>query len=130
MEIEYEYATSGDDVEVDVEVRKGHRSSVKGNTSPTQGSTSNMGVEEVREIAQEVAKQNQEEVLQVIEMKLHITGEREGVRCSNCTRKHLANVFPLRKPRAPLSPPRNPKYVVIYVEGMGMTYMNASTMLG
>jgi len=50
MEVEDEYVASGDDVEVDVEVRKVHRSSIKGNTSPTQDSTSNIGVEEVREI--------------------------------------------------------------------------------
>ena len=100
-------------MEVDVEVRKGHRSSVKGNTSPTQGSTSNIVVEEVREIAREVTRQNQEEVLQAIEKKVHITGEREGVRCPDCMRKHLANECPLRKPRVPLSPPRNPKYCQI-----------------
>ena len=48
--------------------------------------------------------------MQAIEKKLHITGEREGVRCTDCLGKHLANKCPLRKPRAPLSPPRNPKY--------------------
>ena len=106
MEVEDEYFASGDDAKVDVEVRKGHISSIKGNTSPTQGSTSNIGVEEVRE----VTRQNQEEVLQAIEKKLHITGEREGIRCPDCMGKHLANECPLRKPRAPLSPPRNPKY--------------------
>ena len=48
MEIEDEYVASGDDVEVDMEVRKGHISSMKGNASPSQGSTSNIGAEEVR----------------------------------------------------------------------------------
>ena len=33
MEIEDEYVASRDDVEVDVEVMKGHRACVKGNTS-------------------------------------------------------------------------------------------------
>ena len=51
MEIEDEYATSGDDVEVDLEVRKGQISSVKGNSSPIQGNSSNMSVDEVREVA-------------------------------------------------------------------------------
>ena len=44
-----------------------------------QGSSSNIGADEVREIAREVTWQNQEEVLQAIEMKLHITGERQGI---------------------------------------------------
>ena len=58
MEIEDEYVASRDDVEVDIEVRKGHKSSMKGNSSPTQGSPSNMGVDEVREIAREVTRKN------------------------------------------------------------------------
>jgi len=69
-----------------------------------------MVVDEVIEIARQVMRQNQEEGLQAIEKKLHITGEREGVRCHDYVRKHLANVCPLRKPRAPLNPPRNPNY--------------------
>jgi hypothetical protein len=77
MEVEDEYAASGDDIEVDREVRKGNRSSVKGFPSLVQGSSSNIGADEVREIAREVTRQNQEEVLQAIEKKLHITGERE-----------------------------------------------------
>jgi len=56
MEVEDEYVTSGDDIEVDMEVWKGHKSSIKGNTSPTQGNTSNIGVEEVRDIAREVTR--------------------------------------------------------------------------
>ena len=83
---------------------------MKGFPSHEQGSSSNIGADEVREIAREVTRQNQEEVLQAIEKKLHIIGEREGIRCSDCLEKHLANECSLRKPRAPLSPPRNPKY--------------------
>jgi len=110
MEFEDEYVASGADVEVDVEVRKGHRSSIKGNTSPTQGSAMNIGAEEVRETTREATRHNQEELLQASEKKLHMTREREGIRCLDCMGKHLANECPLRKPRAPLSPPRNPKY--------------------
>ena len=83
---------------------------MKGISSPLQGSTSNIGVNEVQEIVREVTRQNQEEVLQAIEKKLHITGEREGTRCTDCLGKHLANECPVMKLRAPLSPPGNPKY--------------------
>ena len=48
--------------------------------------------------------------MQAIEKKLHITGERDGVRCADCLGRHLTNECPHRKPRAPLSPPRNSKY--------------------
>jgi len=63
MEIKDEYAAYGDDVEIDRKARKGNQSSVKGISSPIQGSTSNIGADEVREIAREVTRQNQEEVL-------------------------------------------------------------------
>jgi len=51
MEIYDEYATLGDDVEVDLQLCKGKRSSVRGNSSPIQASFSNIGVDEVRGIA-------------------------------------------------------------------------------
>ena len=90
MEVEDEYVASGDDIEVNREVRKGNRSSVKEFLSLVQGSSSNIGADEVREITREVTRQNQEEVLQAIEKKLHIIGETEGIRCYDYLRKHLA----------------------------------------
>jgi len=56
MKIEDEYATFGDGVEVDLEVRKGKRLSIRGNSSPIQGSFFNIGVDGDRGIAREVSR--------------------------------------------------------------------------
>ena len=50
-----------------------------------------IGEDQVREIAREVTKKSHEEVLQAIEKKLHITRDREGLRCAECMGKQLAN---------------------------------------
>ena len=110
MDIEDEYAASGDETDHDKYDVKGKRVSPSHELPPRPSSSLVIGEAEVREIAREVTKKSHEEVLQAIEKKLHITGEREGVRCPDCMGKHLANECPHRKPRAPLSPPRHPKY--------------------
>ena len=109
MDIKDEYTASGSDTDSEAYQKKGKKSSPHRTTSPTHSNSSNLGPSEIREIAREVTKQSHEEVLQAIEKKLHITGERDGVRCADCLGRHLTNEFPHRKPRAPLSPPRNAK---------------------
>ena len=51
-------------------------------------------------------------LVQTIEGKIKIVGpaQREYVWCADFIGKHYANECPLKKPRAPLSPTRGPKY--------------------
>ena len=81
MDLDDEYATSGDESDREHE-RKGRRDSPKRDSPPRPSSSSIMGEAEVREIAREVTKRSHEEVLQAIEKKLHITDDREGIRCT------------------------------------------------
>jgi len=79
MDIEDEYVASGDETEHEKYEMKGKRVNSSHGSPPRPSSSSVIGEAEVREIAREVTKKSHEEVLQAIEKKLHITGEREGV---------------------------------------------------
>ena len=81
MDLEDEYAASGDESDREHE-RKGRKDSPRRDSPPRPSSSSVIGEAEVREIAREVTKRSHEEVLQAIEKKLHITGDREGIRCT------------------------------------------------
>ena len=90
MDLEDEYTASDDESDRDHD-RKGRRYSPWKDSPPRLSSSSIIGEAKVREIAREVTKRSHEEVLQAIEKKLHITGDREGIRCTECMVKHTAN---------------------------------------
>ena len=64
--------------------KRSRREDPRRDSPPRPSSSSVIGEAEIREIAREVTKQSHEEVLQAIEKKLHITGDREGIRCTEC----------------------------------------------
>ena len=82
MDLEDEYAASEDESDRDSYDKRSRREEPRRDSPPKPSTSSVIREADIREIAKEVTKQSHEEVLQAIEKKLHITGEREGIRCT------------------------------------------------